>query len=484
MKYIYILLITFIINGELNAQNNATLSFFSKENSSVRISTPIDDGYNHVYVQKELDLPKGKSIIYKIKDIKSFENIYVKFNSGKSCIVLLFPNDSVTIYEGENHHIKFMGQNKIGLQYRNDKFRGDSLLNIDAKRNSIFLEYTTGKITLELLMSDYKNIIIKPILNKINNIRKNSTTSSQFLQIMQKDILMGLNSDFSNSLEYVIHNEKFKEVKKDSISIVHNIDSIYQTTAHFSSDLIKYSNRIYILRYISYYKKRFERNVTEDEKEIFGPYLNYLYTSDSIRKALLGNAAMVQLKFNTKEMDLIKVKKYFNEKYPTSEYTAILNMKITNKMDKNSTIDRIIIKEKIDHLSQLKDIDGLQGKYLFIDLWASWCMPCRAEFSYIDDLHKVLSVYKNLETVYISIDNSQQPNPWLGCLEYYKLKNYHLIANKTLRSEIQNLVYGKESMEIPRYFLVSPEGIIINSNLPRPSQSAILKSVLEKIFRK
>ena len=312
MKYIYILLITFIINGELNAQNNATLSFFSKENSSVRISTPIDDGYNYVYVQKELDLPKEKSIIYKIKDIKSFENIYVKFNSGKSCTVLLFPNDSVTIYEGENHHIKFMGQNKIGLQYRNDKFRGDSLLNIDAKRNSIFLEYTTGKITLELLMSDYKNIIIKPILNEINNIRKNSTTSSQFLQIMQKDILMGLNSDFSNSLEYVIHNEKFKEVKKDSISIVHNIDSIYQTTAHFSSDLIKYSNRIYILRYISYYKKRFERNVTEDEKEIFGPYLNYLYTSDSIRKALLGNAAMVQLKFNTKEMDLIKVKKYFN----------------------------------------------------------------------------------------------------------------------------------------------------------------------------
>lgn len=37
-------------------------------------------------------------------------------------------------------------------------------------------------------------------------------------------------------------------------------------------------------------------------------------------------------------------------------------------------------------------------------------------------------------------------------------------------------------MEIERLFLLSIKSKIINSNLPRPSQSAILKSVLEKTF--
>lgn len=141
------------------------------------------------------------------------------------------------------------------------------------------------------------------------------------------------------------------------------------------------------------------------------------------------------------------------------------------------------IKKDISALSQLRDVDSLANKYLFIDIWASWCMPCRKEFAHKEQLHKLLNSYPNSAIVYISIDNKNLEANWKQCIQNYMLNGSHLRASNSLLEDIQQQVYGTEDFLIPRYILLSPDGKIIHKNLPRPSNYQKLKKVLENMIK-
>ncbi len=57
--------------------------------------------------------------------------------------------------------------------------------------------------------------------------------------------------------------------------------------------------------------------------------------------------------------------------------------------------------EKIDKQKLEKLIKNRNGKILFLNLWATWCVPCREEFPSIVKLSKE---YKDVEFVGISVD--------------------------------------------------------------------------------
>lgn len=216
-------------------------------------------------------------------------------------------------------------------------------------------------------------------------------------------------------------------------------------------------------------------------QDVFNEYLE----NKRLQPALLGNAVMVQLKFNSGEMDLVKVKKFFNEEFPQSEYTAVINELVKDEEDtqEDAKLNKEFIKEKIDSLSQLTEVQALKGKFLYIDLWASWCMPCRGEFSYKDKVEELLDTHKNIVPVYISIDNEKQEKAWTNCINHYKLEGFHLRASAELQQNIQETVYGSERFDIPRYVLIGPDGKIIHKDLPRPSNYPELKKIIDEVMQ-
>lgn len=61
-----------------------------------------------------------------------------------------------------------------------------------------------------------------------------------------------------------------------------------------------------------------------------------------------------------------------------------------------------IIVNKIDSVSLDNLIKERNGKILLINIWATWCIPCREEFP---DLVKLNSAYKNkIDVVAVSVD--------------------------------------------------------------------------------
>lgn len=123
-------------------------------------------------------------------------------------------------------------------------------------------------------------------------------------------------------------------------------------------------------------------------------------------------------------------------------------------------------------------LEDFKGKYVYVDTWATWCGPCRAEIPY---LQKVEEKYKgkNIEFVSISIDVKKDYEKWRKFVTDKSLGGVQLIADNDWNSKFVK-DYGIDS--IPRFLLIGPDGKVIDANAKRPSDSA-LESQLDTLLK-
>lgn len=109
---------------------------------------------------------------------------------------------------------------------------------------------------------------------------------------------------------------------------------------------------------------------------------------------------------------------------------------------------------------RLKDF---RGKYLYISVWASWCMPCKKELPYIKLLEKEYEG-KNIQFLCVSIDGTDWKSEWERALKKEKYGGMQAIIDKNGKFNQDYMI-----ISVPRFILVDPEGKIVSSNAPRPS---------------
>ncbi len=115
-------------------------------------------------------------------------------------------------------------------------------------------------------------------------------------------------------------------------------------------------------------------------------------------------------------------------------------------------------------------LSDLKGKYVYIDVWATWCGPCKAQ---IPSLKKVEKEYhnKNIEFVSLSIDVKKDHGTWKQMIIDKELGGIQLMADNDWKSKFVT-DYGVQG--IPRFILIDPSGNIVNSNAPRPSDKKLI----------
>ena len=144
-----------------------------------------------------------------------------------------------------------------------------------------------------------------------------------------------------------------------------------------------------------------------------------------------------------------------------------------NKM--NNTISPSFDYE--NHKGGKTKLEDFKGKYVYIDVWATWCGPCRAE---IPSLKKMEEMYhdKNIVFVSISVDVDKDHEKWKNFVSEKQLGGVQLFADKNWNSDFM-LSYGINS--IPRFILIDPNGKVVKGNALRPS-SPQLKEELDKLL--
>ena len=120
-------------------------------------------------------------------------------------------------------------------------------------------------------------------------------------------------------------------------------------------------------------------------------------------------------------------------------------------------------------------LSDLKGKYVYIDVWATWCGPCIAE---IPSLKKVEALYhnKNIEFVSISIDVKDRPvynyDKWRQMIEEKSLGGVQLFADNAWNSQFTKAFVINS---IPRFLLIDPDGNIVSGDAPRPSDQKLIE---------
>jgi thiol-disulfide isomerase/thioredoxin len=98
------------------------------------------------------------------------------------------------------------------------------------------------------------------------------------------------------------------------------------------------------------------------------------------------------------------------------------------------------------------DLQSYRGKTLFINLWASWCGPCRAEMPHISELYKSLENESNIEFLLVGLDNDIEKSRKFLEGKSWSFPTAH--ASFGLNSSLQ-------SSSIPTTLVVSPAGKIV-----------------------
>ena len=122
-----------------------------------------------------------------------------------------------------------------------------------------------------------------------------------------------------------------------------------------------------------------------------------------------------------------------------------------------------------NHAGGKTKLEDLKGKYVYIDVWATWCGPCLRE---IPSLKEVEEEYhdKNIEFVSISIDDQDDHQKWIDMVTDKELGGVQLMADNAWQSDF---VQDYKISGIPRFILVDPEGNIVSADAPRPSNEKL-----------
>ncbi len=106
-----------------------------------------------------------------------------------------------------------------------------------------------------------------------------------------------------------------------------------------------------------------------------------------------------------------------------------------------------------------------RGKYLYIDLWASWCAPCRREMPFLARLEEE---FKGRNIVFLGLSTDSRTADWVNFLSGQQMTGTQLFLGTGSRFQKAYKADG-----IPHFILLDPEGRIVNGNMLRPSSPDI-----------
>lgn len=118
------------------------------------------------------------------------------------------------------------------------------------------------------------------------------------------------------------------------------------------------------------------------------------------------------------------------------------------------------------------DFSKFKGKYVYIDMWASWCGPCCREVPHLQALETSL---KNDDVVFVSISCDADTNAWKE-----KMAELGMHGNQ-LHDKNNSLGTALNVTGIPFFVIYDKEGRLHTYRAMRPSSGDLLKGFLEKL---
>ena len=122
-----------------------------------------------------------------------------------------------------------------------------------------------------------------------------------------------------------------------------------------------------------------------------------------------------------------------------------------------------------------------RGRVVYLDVWGTWCGPCREEMEHLPKLHETLN---GLPVTYMYLANNSPEELWKKSTVRYGLNHPDCVNLRLLNGQQQAIEEYLGLKGYPTYVLVAPDGTIVNNNAPRPSEASKVRDAIQKLIEK
>lgn len=156
---------------------------------------------------------------------------------------------------------------------------------------------------------------------------------------------------------------------------------------------------------------------------------------------------------------VVSIYNHFKKEFPASAYIKRFSptvAEVVNKQRQTFNNKTIFVKNNGTQLNTLKDVTALtKGKAALIDMWGTWCTPCRQEIE--KNAAKLENYFKgkNVNFIYVANLDIGREQEWKKAIASLQIEGMQILANPALTKDIMEKV---KSSGYPTYILIDKNG--------------------------
>lgn len=485
-KYISLKVLTVILlfsQYQSIAQSIEIQGFFNevKDSTKISFSESVDTNYKNYWMNYE------SVLIFN----NSFKKYFYFKGTGSFGIESSICTPVIELIADENSKIK-MFVNKNQAKY-DISFQGDNALGLTELNNSKF-KFKTLYPLVENCFQNTKNSF--EFMNKLLKLRSELWHNFDTL-LSKKEITKSFYDQVQNTADlqllfvanYIMegHKEDLK-IKNDLIFSEQELNKIIvDLDNRYNAFDVKYEKCLGIRRLTVIQQKclNISKEILKGIKTDIGiweSYQNhYSYAPLNLQELLM----VGDINFLGFEKGGNCSFEKFKEKFPNSPYLFDLEKLNNDNLKSNSAVlpytfatyssfSKKIETQSTNQFAGLQELikEKFKEKPVFVDLWATYCAPCKKEFSYSGNLLAFLQK-NNIDILYVSVDPKGLERKWQKDIQSFKLYGKHYFASEDILNSIQKLL-NEKTIGVPRYLLFNSKGVLILKNTKKPSDGQIL----------
>lgn len=404
--------------------------------------------------------------------LKTLHFGFIKIKNKRYDLCLI-PGDNIQI-EIINDSIKYTGKgsekNNFLYSARKNKLSNDSYYNKLNKAKVLPVKFPSS-------IRSFKRNQIK----HLNSYPKKNELESSFIEYYK--ILNQLNYE-RQVIMYPDYYARRNKINSDSIEFPKEHKILSQFSNIISDSKLVSGVYINIINELIYDKTENLLTENSSDEDWFRIHRQIMFDSLSgkTQKYVLLDWINSSLKEN--QYDTIAIKK-FNSLKKDSISSNILDKAISLYKAKPKLIGTLPTEFKNTELIDSTNnevkfgevISKLKGSVVYLDIWTTWCAPCRKEMPYSKKLKKKLGKNNSIEFIYISAEKSDIKK-WELIYELSLTKKNHYVYKKGFKSKMLDFM---NISGVPAYMIFDKEGKLVDYDAERPSDKNLEERLLKLV---
>lgn len=180
----------------------------------------------------------------------------------------------------------------------------------------------------------------------------------------------------------------------------------------------------------------------------------------------------------------------FKQQFPNSPYNADIEKMITQLRTMrmaNTNNDKIAILNDDGNLASVYSaVKQLKGKVVYLDIWGTWCGPCKEEIKFLPELRAAFTG-KDVAFLFLAMDDDSRDAIWREFIRVNGMEGFHFRkTRKTIDPIWKELLanHPDKSEYYPQYFLFDKSGRLAIAKAKHPSDGAALYEQINGLLGK